>query len=732
MQSGAGVRVRRILRFVVLLWVGLLGVFLDGCSGGGSTSSAPPAVQVVIAGSSQARLGTTIQLTATVSNVTNTAVTWQVNGVTGGAAETGTISTSGLYTPPPAIPASGSVAITALSQTTPVVTASQTEMIWNPVPTVTAATATSAGPTSSSFLLDVTGMGFVTGSSIQVGGSSVATTVVSPTELQAAYTATSGQIGKAVPVDVANPDPGAIASASMNVALAQQPPVAPAARFLDQTSFGPTFSSIQHVQSIGLGAALTEQFNQPATVLPALPATDPAQCFHSNQQCASSEWLQTILTGNDQLRQRVAFALTEIFVTSTDMVDARAETTYLNTLSADAFTNYRQIMEDVTLSTSMGLYLNMLNSAKPAAGQIANENYPRELMQLFTIGIDKLNADGSLQFDSNNQPIPNYTQAEVQAFAKAYTGWTFANSDGSMPTKYPNNASIGAYLYPMMAVEGEHDTNAKTILNGTVLPAGQTAEQDLKGALDDIFNDPSVGPFVGKQLIQHLVKGNPSLAYVARVSAAFNDDGSSGRVRGDMKAVLTAILMDPEARAADTDPTVDGGHLREPILYLTDVMRALGYSSTSTDPTNLYPYISLIGYPTTLSEQPLRPESVFNFFPPQYALPGTDITSPEFALENTASVVLRLTLGNQLSQGKLSGFSTNLGAASPLGMIAAHPGTGAADLVQTLNLLLMHGQMPAQMQTVITNAVSGISDNGQKVRVAVYLIITSSQYKVMN
>ena len=724
---------QRIWCFAVLLCAGSFGLALDGCSGGGSaTAPAPPAVQVAISGSKDVRVGMQVQLTATVTNSTVSTVAWQVNGIAGGSSAIGTISTTGLYTAPATIPSGGSVTITAASETSPVVTATRVESIWNPSPTITAAAAISAGATSSIFILDVTGSGFVPGASIQVGGNSVPSSVVSPTEVQAAYTASSSQLGQVVGVDVANPDPGASVSSSLNVKLTQQAAVAAPARFLDQTSFGPTLSGIQHVRQIGLASALAEQFSEPATVLPPLPETDPAQCTNNEQLCVSSEWLQAILTGNDQLRQRVAFALTEIFVTSTDMVNARAETTYLNMLSADAFTNYRKIMEDVTLSTSMGLYLNMLNSAKPAAGQIANENYPRELMQLFTMGIDKLNDDGTFQLDSNQHPLPNYTQADVQSFAKAYTGWTFANSDGTAPTKYPNPPSVGAYLYPMMAVESEHDTSAKTISFASSLPSGQTAAQDLKGALDDIFNNPSVGPFVGKQLIQHLVKGNPSPAYVARVTAVFNDDGSSQHLRGDMKAVLTAILMDTEARAADSDPVVDGGHLREPILYLTDVMRALGFTVTTPDPTNPYPYISLIGYPATLGEQPLRPQSVFNFFPPEYVLPGTDIDAPEFALENTASVILRLTLGNALSQGKLTGFSANLSAASPLGLIASTPGTGPADLVQLLNQLLMHGQMPVQMQTAITNAVSGIADNGQKVRVAVYLVITSSQYKILN
>jgi uncharacterized protein (DUF1800 family) len=202
-------------------------------------------------------------------------------------------------------------------------------------------------------------------------------------------------------------------------------------------------------------------------------------------------------------------------------------------------------MHDVSVSPGMGAYLNMLNSNKPATGQIANENYPRELMQLFTIGLYQLNQDGTLQLDGSGNPIPSYTQAQVQAFARAYTGWTYATATGGVPTKFPNGTAN--YLAPMVAVETAHDTTAKTLLGGTVLPAGQTAEQDLAGALSNIFNNTNVGPFVCKQLIQHLVTSTPSPAYVARISAVFANNGSG--VRGDMQAVIRAILEDQEARA---------------------------------------------------------------------------------------------------------------------------------------------------------------------------------------
>jgi uncharacterized protein (DUF1800 family) len=279
----------------------------------------------------------------------------------------------------------------------------------------------------------------------------------------------------------------------------------------------------------------------------------------------------------------------------------------------------------------------------------------------------------------------------------------------------------------MQSVAANHDTTAKTFL-GVTLPAGQAAQQDLNAALDTIFNQPNLGPFVCRQLIQHLVSSNPSPAYVSRVAAVFNNNGNG--VRGDMKAVITGILMDPEARAADTNASFDGGHLREPILYITNVLRALGFTPTDSNAAADYAYMSLSNYANNLSERPMRSGSVFNFFPPSYVIPATQLNAPEFNLENTASVVLRLSLADSLVSNKISGFTVNLSATSPLGMLATNnPG----QLVDTLSATLMHSQMPANLRTAIVNHITTITNNpAQRVRVAIYLVITSSAYKISN
>ncbi len=692
-----------------------------GCSASSTSSNpapppppTPPAVTVTVTGAAQTRAGATTQFTAAVQHTTNDAVTWQVNGVAAGSAADGTISATGLYTAPATLPSPNTVTISAVSQAAAAASGSLTETLLNPVPTITAATASGA----TSVLVDVTGTNFVSGAQIQVGGTSLTTTAISATELQATLTTPSGT--SVLTLDVLNPDPGSAASATTSVTIqTTAASLTAASRLLDQATFGPTPTDVAHVQKIGLNAYLTEQFATAPTVEPDLPNPLPTQCFPSNPiPCQQSEWWQAAMTGPDQLRQRVALALAEMFVVSTNSISPDAVIPYQNMLVKDAFGKFSTVLHDVTLSPAMGLYLNMLNSAKPPAGQIANENYPREAMQLFTIGLNLLNQDGTPQLDSSGNPIPAYTQAQVQAFARAYTGWTFASSTGGTPAHFPN--STPNYDSPMALVESEHDTTAKALLNGTTLPAGQTGDVDLTQALDNLFTHPNVGPFVCRQLIQHLVSSNPSPAYVGRVSAVFADNGSG--VRGDLQAVLRAILLDSEARAGDSDPTAPGGHLREPILYLTDVLRGLG--ATNTDPTGYYGTLS--NYSGPLSQKPYAAGSVFNFFPPDYVIPGQTGTAPEFSLENTASSVLRLTLANTIVYNGISGFKVDLSATGKLGTLAAQPGS----LVDSLNTVFMHGQMPASMRTAIVNHISTLSDPAERARVATYLVITSSLYKI--
>ncbi len=724
-STGLSSYLRSVLPAIAFLLTGLL----TACSGG-SMSPAPsgsnptptpippsPPQQLTVTGGGQVRVGSTAQFSAMLDSTANPAVTWEVNGTAGGSASSGTISSGGLYTTPASVPSPSTVTITAVTVATPSVSGAATESILNPLPTVTSTKATLVS--GSSYLLDVQGTGFISGSQIQMNGQSVTTNYLSGTDLQANIMVPSGTT--TVAVNVVNPDPGGTASPTSNVSVLQAT-LTTAARLLDQATFGLTLSDIANVQQIGVENYLTQQFNTPATLEPDISNPPPAVCMSNNLvPCQYSEWWQVALTGQDQLRQRVAFALGEMCVISTDSVNALAVTPYANLLAKDAFGNFYDLIHDVTLSPAMGIYLNMLDSNVAPQGQIANENYARELMQLFTIGLVMLNPDGTIQLDGNGQPIPTYTQAQVQAFAKAYTGWTYALPGGGAPTTFPN---VKADYDDLMApVESHHDMTSKILLNGTTLPAGQSAEQDLKGALTNLFDHPNVGPFVSKQLIQHLVTSTPSPAYVARVGAVFANDGNG--VRGNMQAVVHAILTDEEARAGDTDPTFDGGHLREPVLWLTAIMRGLGY--TNTDPNQSY--ASLSTYSNQLSEIPYRSPSVFNFFPPSYVIPGTTLNAPEFGLENTASANLRLSLADSLVANKISGFKVDLSATGALGQIAA---SSPANLVDTLGTVFMHGQMPDEMRSTILSQVQGLSDPAQRVRVAVYLVITAPQYLVIH
>jgi uncharacterized protein (DUF1800 family) len=682
------------------------------------TPTAPvPSVQV--SGASQLRVGATTTFTAAVSNLTNTTVTWQVNGVAGGNSTFGTISSGGVYTPPAAVPTANTVTVSAVSVASPTVSGSAQLALLNPVPVLSAATATAVQAVGTSFLLNVTGSSFISGAQVQAGSQLVSATYLSATQLQATVTLPSGTTS--LTVSVVNPNPGSAnsSSAAATIYLAAVPA---AARLLDQATFGTTTTDITKVQSIGADAWITQQFNTAYTPLPNITTPLPAVCLAANTPtvCEESEWWQTALTGNDQLRQRVALALSEIFVISSNSVNATTITYYHNMLAQDAFTNFLTIMHDVSVSPGMGAYLNMLNSNKAPAGEIPNENYPRELMQLFTIGIDALNQDGSLQLDSSGNPIPNYTETQVQAFARAYTGWTYATASGGVPTSFPNNTAN--YFAPMVAVESAHDMTAKILLNGTTLPAGQTAELDLTDALTNIFNHTSMPAFICRQLIQHLVKSNPSPAYVSRIAAVFANNGSN--VRGDMQAVIRAILEDTEARAGDTNTADDGGHLREPILWITNFLRAVGFTNTDANSS----YYNLSNQSSPLGEAPYRSNSVFNFFPPNYVIPQSPINAPEFDLENSASAILRLSLANTMVFNGISGFSVNLTATGPLGVVAT---ASSANLVDTLGVMFMHGQMPTDMRTQILNTITGLTP-AQQVRVATYLVITSSQYKIMH
>jgi uncharacterized protein (DUF1800 family) len=671
-----------------------------------------------------ADMDSTVAMSATVTGSLQTAVNWSLTD------SVGSISSSGVYTPPGTLnPNAHHARIIATLASNPAITAYYWLDIINGVPTVTSASPDIV-PAGATTTVTITGTGFVPTTVVEVNGAAVPTTYLSPTSIVGQISVGANATGNlSVQADTATQHGGL--SDSFPVAISAPISETAAARLLDQTTFGPTTGLIQHVQQEGVTAWLSEQFNTPQTVLPLLPAVVPSYCGSivgdpgsalPSVFCFESEWWQAAITGNDQLRQRVAFALSELFVISGVGFEwGQEEQNYANMLSADAFTNWSKIVGDVTINPAMGFYLNLLNSQKASGTLIANENYARENMQLFNLGLVLLNQDGSPQLDGSGNQIPAYTQAQVQAFARAFTGWTYANPDGSTPTVFPVAPNYYNLLVP---IESWHDETAKTLLNGTTLPAGQSAAQDMANALANVFQHPNVPPFVSLQLIQHLVKSDPSPGYISRVAAVFTDNGNG--VRGDMQAVLMAIFTDPEARAGDTAPQASDGHLREPILWMTGVMRGLGY--VNVDPNDFWHNLSVDLQ--TLDEVPYESPAVFNFFPPSYVIPGTTLNAPEFGLENTATVTARLTWADRLVTNQMAGFNVDLSATSPLGQIAASQGPSA--LVQALNNLFLYGTMDSNTAAAITNEISAMSDPAQQVRVATYLVITSPPYLVLH
>ncbi len=500
-----------------------------------------------------------------------------------------------------------------------------------------------------------------------------------------------------------------------------------AARFLTQATFGPTTETIAQVQANGFDAWLNEQFAAPLTLnLPQIDARIAAG-EQDRIEWLFEAWWKNALTAPDQLRQRVAFALSEILVVSSNRAGLEGEvvglSNFYDLLLRDAFGNFRQLLEDATLNPAMGQYLDMVHNDKPdpATGQTPNENYAREILQLFSIGLNKLNPDGTLVLDAQSRPVPTYDQAVVSGFAGVFTGWYWAQS-GTPVWWYvgPN------FRAPMQVQPAHHDSaNPKRLLDNVVLPAGQTPAQDLKDAHDLIFNHPNVGPFICRQLIQRLVTSNPSPAYVYRVAQAFANNGQG--VRGDLKAVVRAILLDYEARTTTVLGAAGFGHQREPLLRLANVHRAF-HSASQTGEFQTYDLTDSIG------QNPYLSPTVFNFFYPDYVQPGplatAGLVAPEFQITTDSTAigsanVQRDEVFRVASQTPSPFVIPNLSAQTAL---ASNP----TALVDSLNVLLLNGQMSSQTRTILINAITAIPASNPLLRAqsAVYLIVTSPDFVI--
>jgi uncharacterized protein (DUF1800 family) len=480
-------------------------------------------------------------------------------------------------------------------------------------------------------------------------------------------------------------------------AAGDQPTVVAAAHFLNQATFGASAAEVTSVRAKGFQQWLAEQATLPETPIPdGLDTNGIRAAVFTN-----------MATGSDQVRQRAIFALSQIFVVSANKVGSGGELTpWMRLLSRNALGNYHTLLREVTLNPTMGKYLDLAYSKKAGKTTAPNENYPREMLQLFSIGLWALNQDGTLKLNAAGEPIPTYTQETIHEIARALTGWTFARDAD-------NNA---VYEGEMMAVPSNHDTGTKQF-HGLTLPANQTAAADLEAVINAVFHHSNVPPFMATRLIRSLVTSNPSPAYIRRVSDVFVNNGMG--VRGDLKAVFAAILLDPEALSFHS---AHDGRLKDPVLHVIGLGRAL--DATFGD-ANGYMYVF-----NNLSQRVLTPPTVFSFFSPLAPLPGHhNLFGPEFQIYPPALAVQRANFIYGLLNAQFtSSFQVDL---TPFTTVA--PNT--ANLVELVNQRLMFGLMSSDLRGIITaatNAIEGTSASDQRQRAlgALYLAAISSEYSV--
>ena len=483
-----------------------------------------------------------------------------------------------------------------------------------------------------------------------------------------------------------------------------------AARLLTQATFGPTVDSIAEYRTYPDAEAwIDAQMALPVSLV--APHTR-ANSNGSHPEARHEAWWNNALSGEDQLRQRVAFALSQLFVVSdVDFALGNAQygvADYYDMLATSAFGNYRELLEDVTLHPVMGVYLSMvLNERADASANVRpDENFAREVLQLFSIGLHELDASGRPV--PADDPEPAYTQRTVEAFARVFTGWNYPAA------RYWNDTNINTVNFegPMEPDEAYHDTGAKTLLNGVVAPAGLSAREDLELALDNIAAHPNVGPFVAKQLIQRLVTSNPSPEYVARASSVFDDDGSGER--GNLGALVKAILLDPEARTGHrTDP--DFGKLREPVVRQAHLWRALDAVPGPEARAHATADFALYRIDEAVGQAVQHSPSVFNFFLPDHTIvPGGERLAPEMQIMSEANLAAthnnlhhqfyRFTTRSELSDDNPRVTLVDL---EPLVALAADPGA----LLDRYNLLFAAGGMPDGVRAALGDHLSGFGDS---------------------
>ncbi len=498
-----------------------------------------------------------------------------------------------------------------------------------------------------------------------------------------------------------------------------------ASRFLAQTSMGATADSIARVRTLGFDDWITEQFNLPRsqTLWDWLVANGYNVAGNVNNEAGfdPAMWSQ-LITGPDQLRQRVGLALLDFLVVGISGAALGgfrqfAMAAYIDVLMDNAFGNYRVLLDQISTNAAMGSFLTYIGNRKAntATGALPDENYARELMQLFTIGLTELNADGSQKLNAG-APIETYSPDDVSGMARVWTGWNLDSSDNTTPDRYRR---------PMINTASQHEAGAKTFL-GKTISANTNGVDSKNQALDTLFAHANIAPFVSRRLIQRLVTSNPSAAYVGRVAAAFVNNGSG--VRGDMKAIIRAILTDSEARNDAASASSSFGKVRDPVLRLTGWARAFGANS----PGNGWAFGDTSAV-TRLAQSPGRSPSVFGFFrpgytPPNSAIANANLVAPELQLANETSVIGYVNYMQTV-------ISTGIGdvRANYTDLIAKAP--VSATLIEEINLTLAAGQLSAATSAQIKAVVDGISADtpaglNNRVYMALLLTLASPEYLV--